>query len=441
MEISSLTFLYFFLPAALIIYNLTPKNFKSTVLAAISVLFLGLSQPESFLIFALDIAAMFALSEGMIRNAEKPKAQKALFSAAILINVAVIFYFSIKNQLSGGFAPFAAMVISFTAIGYFVDLYKGEAEGIRSASDFIVFLAFFGKLSRGPLIRENRILQTPQGEKFSLSETGSGLYLFLRGLAKFVVLATPLTVIHEKLVLANYSEISIIGVWLDMIVFSMMIFFDLSGFCDMARGLGRCFGMDLPQNFYFPFQSPTVSDFLDRFNMTVTGFFRHYVYDVLRNDKNSKPQFIVNTMLICMLCGIWFGIEMNFIFWGLYIAAFIIIEEFFLKKFLLNIPRIFARVYTFTVTMFSMIIFSAKDSSFIIPSLKAMFGMNAPVSTSEVSHILSQNILVLVLGAFFLLSAFSMLIRYLSKKTPFIYNVVAVLESAVLLVLISAELM
>lgn len=440
-NINSLTFLFFFLPAALITYNLSPKKAKSAVLAVVSALFLALSRPGEFLLFAADIVLLFILSEVMLKSGENARRKKAVFIFSIFINAAVIFYFSLKNQLSGGFAPFAAMVISFTAIGYFVDLYKGEAKPIRSFADFTVFLAFFGKLSRGPLIRAGHLEANPINKSFSLSETGNGLYLFIRGLAKYVVLASPLAAIHEQLVLANYSEISIVGAWLDMIVFSMMIFFDLSGFCDMARGLGKCFGMELPQNFYFPFQSPTVSDFLDRFNMTVTGFFRHYVYDVLRNDKNSRPQFIVNTILICMLCGIWFGIEMNFIFWGLYIAAFIIIEELFLKKILLDIPRLFARVYTFAVTMFSMTIFSAEDTGFIIPSFKAMFGINAPMITSQVSYIVSQNMLLLGVGAFFLISAFSMLIRYLSKKSPVAYSVFAVLESAVLLVLIAAELL
>jgi alginate O-acetyltransferase complex protein AlgI len=209
----------------------------------------------------------------------------------------------------------------------------------------------------------------------------------------------------------------------------------------MARGLGRCFGMDLPKNFYFPFQSPSVSDFLDRFNMTVTAFFRHYVYDVLRNDKNSRPQFIVNTILISMLCGIWFGIKMNFIFWGLYIAAFIILEEFFLKKILQNIPHFFARVYTFAVTMFSMVIFSSSDLGSIITSYKAMFGIGAAVVTDSITYIVSQNILLLFGGAFFLISAFSMFIRYLSKKNPTAFSAFAVLESAVLLVIITAELL
>lgn len=441
MDVNSLTFLYFFLPAALILYNLTPKKLKSPVLATISAAFLVLTSPEFFPIFAADIVIQFIFSEMIFKNAEKPKRKKALLTFAILVNAAVILGFSLRIQLTGGFVAFGAMVISFTAIGYLVDLYKGEALPIRSFSDFAVFLGFFGKLSRGPLIRAEHIEKTPQGDKFSLTETGSGLYLFIRGLAKYVVLALPLSEIHERLVAANGSEISVAGAWIDMIVFSMMIFFDLSGFCDIARGLGRCFGMDLPKNFYFPFQSPTVSDFLDRFNMTVTGFFRHYVYDVLRNDKNSRPQFIVNTILICLLCGIWFGIKMNFIFWGLYIAAFIIIEELFLRKVLLNIPRIFARAYTFIVTMFSMTIFSAENTASIIPSFRAMFGIDAPIVTSEVSYIISQNVLVLALGAFFLLSAFSMLVRFVSKKHPVVYSAFAVLESAVLLTLITAELL
>ena len=316
MEINSLTFLYLFLPAALVVFNLTPQKFKNGVLALISVVFIAFSQAQNFVFFLADLILLFIISKAMAANSEKPKTKKSVFLFAITFNAAVIIVSSVTNQLSGGFAPFVAMVISFTAIGYFVDVYKNEAEPINSFPDFVVFLAFFGKLSRGPLIRASHIESTPQGDRFSLSECGSGMYLFIRGLAKYVILALPLAEIHERLVLANSTEISVIGAWLDMIVFSMMIFFDLSGFCDMARGLGRCFGMELPKNFYFPFQSPTVSDFLDRFNMTVTGFFRHYVYDVLRNDKNSKPQFIVNTILICMLCGIWFGIEMNFIFLG-----------------------------------------------------------------------------------------------------------------------------
>ena len=440
MEINSLTFLYIFLPAALIVFNLTPQKFKKISLMLISFGFIALSQAENFLFLLGDVVLQFIISKAMFKNRENQKIKKALFVFSLALNAAVIIVSSVSNQIYGRFAPFAVMVISFTAVGYFVDLYKNETEPIGSFSDFAVFLAFFGKLFRGPLIRAKDVKYLPNYNGFSLSETGNGLYFFLRGLAKYVVLALPLVQLHEKLLASNSEEISVFGAWLDMLVFAMMIFFDLSGFCDMARGLGRCFGFDLPQNFYFPFQSPSVSDFLDRFNMTVTGFFRHYVYDVLRTDKNSRPQFIVNTILICMLCGIWFGIEMNFIIWGLYIAAFIIIEELFLGRFLKNLPHFFARTYTFAVTMFSMVIFSNPETGFILDSFKAMFGVNAPVTTDGINYIVSQNVFLLAAGCFFMISAFSMLIHYLYKNKPVLYSAVSVLESAFLLVLITAEL-
>lgn len=441
MEFSSLTFLYFFLPAALVLFNLTPKKYKNIAIAIISSAFVFLFESNLFLLYVGDISLLYLISEAMVRFGKNKKSKKFIFFLSIIFNCAIIFAFSLNNQFSGKFAPFGAMVISFTAIGYFVDIYKGEAAPIRSFSEFFVFTGFFGKLFRGPLIRTIDAKKLCCAEKFSLYETGSGLYLFIRGLAKYSVLALPLAQTHEKLVSANLEEASVIGAWLDMVVFSMMIFFDLSGFCDMARGLGKCFGMELPKNFYFPFQSPLVTDFLDRFNMTVTGFFRHYVYDVLRNDKNSRPQFIVNTLLICMLCGLWFGIEMNYIIWGIYIAMFIIIEELFLGKFLLKIPRTFARIYTFAVTMFSMTVFSAESVFSIIPTFKAMFGFETGLITDEISYIISQNILLLITGTFFLISAFNMFTHYISKKHPVFHSFFSAAETAVLLALITANLL
>ena len=236
MDFGTLTFLYLFLPAALIIFNLTPKKYKNTVIAVVSAAFVAFSQPENFLFFAVTVSVQFILSGTMFRFSEKSKYRKAILLIAITLNSAAIIFSSVQSQLSGGFAPFAAMVISFTAIGYFVDLYKGEAEPFSSFADFVVFLAFFGKLSRGPLIRAKDIKNLSNSERFSFSETGSGIYLFLRGLAKYVVLSLPLKDLHEKLSAANSEEISVMGAWLGMVVFSMMIFFDLSGFCDMARG-------------------------------------------------------------------------------------------------------------------------------------------------------------------------------------------------------------
>ena len=412
LQFGSLTFLYLFLPASLAVFNIAPKKLKSWALTAISAAFVALAQWKYFPLFAVSIIFQYAMSEFMRRNDENGKKKRFVFTLAVTINILMMIFFSVMNQISGLELPLGVMVISFTAIGYFVDIYKGESEYIHSFPDFAVFLGFFGKLFRGPLVRVGQRKSGPSAERFSLRETGKGLYLFLRGLAKYVLLALPLSQMYG----------------------------DLSGFCDMARGLGRCFGIELPKNFYFPFQSPSVTDFLDRFNMTVTEFFRHYVYDNLRTKKDSAIQFVVDTLLICMLCGVWFGVRMNYVAWGLYIAVFIIIEGAFLRKALLKIPRIFARIYTFCITMLSMTIISTEERVGILPTLKAMIGLDTVAITDEVSYIISQNVLVLVIGMFFLTSAFSTLIRFISKKAPPVYNIFAVAETAVLLVLITGEL-
>ena len=439
MQFYSLTFLYIFLPVSLIVYNLIPKKHKNLAVAVISMLFFILAQPQYAWLFAAEILVQYAFSKGMSRFSEDAKKKKTVFTAAIITNMAVMLGFSVMNQIAGMEMPLGTMVISFTAIGYFVDVYKGESDYINSFDDFAVFMGFFGKLYRGPLVR-NEKREDLTGEKtFSIEKTGEGLCLFLRGMAKYVLLATPIKRVYDSLCEANVEEISVVGEWASIIALGMMIFYDLSGFCDMARGLGLCFGMSLEKNFYYPFQSPSVTDFLDRFNMTVTGFFRHYVYDNLHTKEHSALQFVVDTLLISMLCGVWFGIRMNYVFWGLYIAFFIIIEGLFLNKVLEKIPSFFARIYTFCVTMLSMTLFSASTIG-PLDAFKAMFGFGAQIITDRVYYVISENVLVLIVGAFFLSSVFDIITRNIKKKNAFLYNSVCVAESFVFLVLVTAEL-
>ena len=440
MQFGSLTFLYLFLPVSLLVFNLAPKKLKSWALTVISAAFVALAQWKYFWLYAVNLIFQFAMSEFMRKSGDDHKKKRFALTVMVLINTLLMVFFSVANQISGMELPIGIMVISFTSTGYFVDAYKGEAEYIHSFPEFATFLAFFGKLYRGPLVRAGQRRFGACAERFSLRETGKGLYLFLRGLAKYVLLALPFSQMYNDLSAAAISEISVVGAWMKTVTLGMMMFYDLSGFCDMARGLGRCFGTELPKNFYFPFQSPSVTDFLDRFNMTVTEFFRHYVYDNLRTKKDSAIQFVVDTLLICMLCGVWFGVRMNYVAWGLYIAVFVIIEGAFLRKTLMKIPRVFARIYTFCITMLSMTIISTEERVGILPTFKAMVGVDTVAITDEVSYIISQNVLVLVVGMFFLTSAFSMLIRFISKKAPPVYNAFAVAETAVLLALITGEL-
>lgn len=438
MPFSSLTFLYLFLPASLLLFTLTPPKAKKGTLTVLSAVFYLLAQPDFFWLYAGTLLLQFLFSRWMAKASDS-KTKRLVRNVAVLENTAVILYFSVANQLFGTTVPLGTMVVAFTAIGYFVDAEKGDGALFSSFFDLAVFLGFFGKLFRGPLLRQSDDEKARQESR--LVQVGDGLYLFLRGLGKYVLLAQPLGLLHSRLAQANEVEASVIGAWGAVITLGMELFYDLSGFSDMARGLGNCFGMELPKNFYFPFQSPSVTEFLDRFNMTVTDFFRHYVYDRLHTKEDSILQFAVDTLLVAMLCGIWFGVRMNFVLWGIYIGFFIILEKLFLGRILRSIPKIFARVYTFCVTMFSMTFFATEDSFAVGYTLRAMFGLGAQTVTDAVSYVLSENGLVLVVGFFFLTSLLSTGARFLHKKAPVLHGIFAVAESAALLILITAKLL
>lgn len=440
MQMTSLTFIYLFLPAALALYYLAPKRLRNGALLLISAAFFALAQPDRFWLLACSVALHFLLSEAIRRTENRPKLRRAIMVAGVVENVGVILWFSIRCQLDGGQMPLGTMVVSVTALGYLVDVYKHDAEYERSFVDYALFAAFFPKLYTGPLIRIDQVRDRLKSRGFSMEDMGSGLKLFIRGAAKYVLLATPLDGMYVSFKAAGESGLSVLGAWMITITLAMSLFFRLSGFCDMARGVGLLFGIALPKNFYFPFQSPCVTDFLDRFNMTVTQFFRHYVYDNLQSKKSTGLKFVVNTVLICMLCGLWFGVKISYIFWGLYIAAFIALEELWLGKRLEKWPMLFRRIYTFCVTMVSMVIFSADSTAQIFSYFGAMVGAGVPFYTDEVAYIISGDYIALIAGALLLTSTLSVAGDYMRKREPQLTELFSLASSLALLALTTAVL-
>lgn len=441
MQLYSLTFIYAFLPVSILVYYLINEKYRYAALGVISALFFWLCQPEFLWLFIVTIAGEYLLSETMCRMTLAGKRTKALLFFVIIANVALMMGFSIMNQVEGTAMPLGTMVICFTSIGYFVDCYKDRDEFIRDPADFAAFLGFFGKLFRGPLIRSYDFREKVAGGNFSVERCGDGIYHFIRGAAKYGLLAIPLKNLYDQLITVNLRTMSVTGAWLTVVVTGMMIFYDLSGFCDMARGIGLCFGLSLPKNFYFPYLSPSVTDFLNRFNITVTGFFRHYVYDNLRTRRDSVPQYIVDTFLISILCGIWFGVRLDYVLWGIYIAIFIVLENTVLRKPLRNTPPVFKNIYTFCITMLSMTFFSASAIG-PLDTVRAMLGIgDTAVLTDEVSYLVSENVLILALGALFLTKALSSVFKYLKTKHKTLYGVFAVAEGIFLLAAITADLL
>ena len=439
MQLYSLTFLYLFLPASLALFLITPAKWRSAALFWISAAFYALAQPGHFPMFCAVLALSYALSEGLRRTEARPKLRRSIYIFGIVANACVMIWFSALNQITGREVPLGTMVVAFTSLGYLVDVYKYDAEYETNFFRFGLFLGFFAKLYRGPLVRVDNLWKKPLSPETMLAQIGEGLAKFIRGLAKYLLLSVPIGKVFAELKAAD--ELTVVGAWMVMITFAMKIFFDLSGFCDMARGLGLCFGLELPKNFWFPFQSGSVTEFFSRFNMTVTEFFHYYVYDNLKSEKPTSLQYAVNTSLVCMLAGVWFGIRMNFIVWGVYIAAFILLEKWFLGRYLERIPKFFAGIYTFCVTMLSMVIFSADSLTEVPRYFGAMLGLGASFSTAETAYDLSGSLIPLVAGAILLTNFMSMLIHRLRRRSPAAGGVCDLVVNAVLLALCTAYLL
>lgn len=437
----SLGFLYFFLPLSLILFYIVPGRMRSVTLLFISLCFFILAEPQYALLFTGSVVFHYILTLLMKKTEAKPLLRRTLMVFGVTENVAVILWFSVRFELYGEYMPLGTMVLSVTALGMLVDIYKHDAPYSKGFIEHALFLTFFPKLYTGPLVRFGETRGLGYTGHFSLSRFGDGIKLFIRGLAKYVLLYSPLNEIYLALKVAGEKELSVFGAWLITITLAMTLFFRLSGFCDMARGVGTLFGVDLPKNFYYPFQSPSVTDFLDRFNMTVTQFFRHYVYDNLQSEKNTIPKLAVNTALICMLSGLWFGIRTNYICWGLYIAFFIVLEELFLGDILRKIPRFFARVYTFAITMLSMVVFSADSPSRALAYSKAMIGLDVPLYTNEVAYITGEGVVEIVVGALLLTSTLSMISSYIRRRHPSFMGMASSLSSLLLLLMCTAVLL
>lgn len=314
---------------------------------------------------------------------------------------------------------------------------------------FLLFSTLFCKMYVGPLVRygemKNQLDEQSERRSFLLENAGEGLILFLCGAAKKGLLADQIAEFQVSLEAVNASAPSVLGSWAAIIVFALKIFFELSGFSDMAKGLGLILGFHLPENFYYPYQSLSVSDFLYRFNTTATQFFSHYVYDALRPiDTSPKHRQIIseilNTLLVCLMFGMWFGIKLCYVIWGIYLAMFILLEKYLTGKLISAMPKLFARVCTFVVIMLSFSIFSSPSVYGISYNLSMLFNFSQDVISGDFIYLVTTNWLLLVLSVLFASSLPVLLGRKIKKRAKFAYDIISALFAVVLLIIITAFL-
>ena len=408
MLFSGLTFLYYFLPAVLIAYFLVPDGWKNGVLLFFSLFFYAWGEPKLALLMVVTIL-VFYLCGLAIGRANSQAARKRWMIVSVAIGLGLLglfkyadFFIGSVNAVTGLSLPLLRLVLpigisfyTFQCISYTVDVYRGDAAAQKNLISFGCYVSLFPQLIAGPIVRYTDVSRALEGRTHSMEAFTLGLRRFLFGLGKKVLLANQfgaLTTLYR-----DSKAQSVLYCWLYALAFALQIYFDFSGYSDMAIGLGQIFGFRFPENFNYPYLSRSITEFWRRWHMTLGGWFRDYVYIPLGGNRVSKPRWFLNILVVWMLTGLWHGASWNFVLWGLVFAAFLVLEK--QLPGLGKLPKGLANVYVLAVVVFSFVLFNASNLSQAGQDLAGMLGLSGlPLVTTESLYQLKSFAVLFLLG-------------------------------------------
>ncbi|MBE6546124.1 MAG: MBOAT family protein [Ruminococcaceae bacterium] len=347
MLFSSLEFLYLFLPLSLAVYFLCPQRWRNAVLLLVSLIFYGLGEPMYLPLMLLTVAADYGFGLLLSRRMRKNRSHRWVLILAVVFNLSLLAFFKYYDLIAplvflpelGLSLPIGISFYTFQALSYVIDVYRRETEAQRSFVDFGTYVSLFPQLIAGPIVRYTEIDEQLKERTHTLSRISSGVTVFLAGLCKKVLLANPAGALGESL-LAGAGIETVAGVWLWLISYAFQIYFDFSGYSDMAIGLGRILGFEFPQNFRYPYVSRSITEFWRRWHITLSSWFRSYVYIPLGGNRRGRWRTYRNLLITWALTGLWHGAAWNFLLWGLYFFLLLALEKAFLLRAAERLPSV-----------------------------------------------------------------------------------------------------
>ena len=388
MLFSSITFLFLFLPIMLAVYYIAPPQWKNFLLLAGSLIFYAWGEPVYIILMILSILLNYFCGMDIENKSENEAKAKRSLVFAITVNIVLLVFFKYfgflvesTNTLFGISIPYRELALpigisfyTFQEISYIVDVYRGKVKAQQSLVKYALYVSMFPQLVAGPIVCYGDIEKQLTARKISGRKLGQGAMLFIIGLSKKAVLANTLGKIFEEISSTSASNLTVLMAWLGCITYAFQIYFDFSGYSDMAIGLGRMFGFEFKKNFDVPYISKSITEFWRRWHISLSSWFREYVYIPLGGNHVTISRNIVNLLIVWMLTGIWHGANWNYVLWGCYYGALLLIEKLVLKKVLNRLPGIIQRIYTMFFVVIGWIIFKCEDMAYGISYLKAMFG-------------------------------------------------------------------
>jgi len=415
MVFSSILFLFYFLPTILILYYLAPKSKKNAVLFFGSLFFYAWGEPLYVLLLVFSTVFNYFIGLQIEKSDENKKRKKAVLTIGVVLNLALLIVFKYTNflietlnlvlthdiPLTKITLPIGISFFTFQTMSYIVDVYRKNAKAQRNYINFGTYVALFPQLIAGPIVRYNSIDEQLTKRRETIEGFTKGVICFSSGLAKKVLIANNIGLLWESISATPMTEMSVLGSWLGVVAYALQIYFDFSGYSDMAIGLGKMFGFEFEKNFDYPYVSKSITEFWHRWHISLSTWFKEYVYIPLGGNRKGKVRTYLNLLVVWTLTGIWHGAGMNFVAWGLYYAIILILEKSILYKALEKMPSVIRMIYSFVLVLVGWVLFASNDMQSAMSYLKVMFAIGEnPVADGMFMYNLRSYALLLVIGIF-----------------------------------------
>ena len=449
MVFSSITFLFYFLPIVLLAYYIVPKKFKNVTLLISSFTFYFWGEPKNIYIMISMIILSYigGLIIGRLKEKKKITFAKIVLAITIVLDLAALFYFKyidffIRNinlylnkeiDLLGVILPIGISFFTFQILSYVIDVYREEVKVQRNILNLALYVSLFPQLIAGPIVRykdvEKQIVErTHTVEKFS-----NGITRFVIGLSKKVLIANVLGEVINIFGTSNDGTITFY--WMYAIANMLQIYFDFSGYSDMAIGLGKMFGFEFLENFNYPYIATSITEFWRRWHMSLSFWFKDYVYIPLGGNRKGIIRQIINILIVWFLTGFWHGANWNFIIWGMYFGLILLIEKVFLLKVLDKTPKIINRIYVLFIVLISFIIFSNENLNICAEYIKGLFVSSNGLITNVSKYYLNSYLVMFIIGIIGSTPLMKNIVLKIKNKSERLNSIVNVLEIVTVMVL------
>ena len=443
MLFTSISFLYYFLPTIIILYFITPKKYRNYILLIFSIIFYMYGEPKYVILMLVEI--LVAYFGALLIDKYK---SKEIFLITIIIHIGLLCVFKYTDLFIGTInsifktnisflniaLPIGISFYTFQILSYVIDVYRGKVKVQKNILKLATYVSLFPQLIAGPIVRYETICDELDNRDETIEKFSLGVRRFIIGLAKKVLIANMLGELCTKFSLVD--ERSVLFYWIFAISYMLQVYFDFSAYSDMAIGLGKMFGFTFLENFNYPFISKSITEFWRRWHISLSSWFKDYVYIPLGGSRKGTLKLVRNILIVWFLTGIWHGAAYNFILWGLFIGVFLVIEKLWLSKYISKLPKFLRNIYVLFIIMISFIMFNAGSINEAFFNIKGLFGLNKEVFINNYTiYYLKSYLVVLIIAIFGATPLFKNIIEKL-KKNKCLNKIINVLEPIFLVILL-----